>query len=115
VICDTLSHTWCSLDIFHAFICFNYQCRVSSDQVVIALVYIQVVVQHFFALRKAQTFPHQPRNAVSQCEVVSFHINCIYEAVYFAKYDCSYLGNNSAIVSYLDELSVIDSFFVKVL
>ncbi len=46
VIRDALSYARCSQDVFLTFLRFDRQCRINPDQVVIALIHVQMVVQH---------------------------------------------------------------------
>ena len=50
---DALSYARRSQDVFLTFLRFDRQCRINPDQVVIALIHIQMVVQHLLTLRKA--------------------------------------------------------------
>jgi len=46
-----------------------------------------MVVQHLFALRKAQTSPEQSRNHRSQGQIIPLHIDRVYARITYYKYD----------------------------
>ena len=56
---NSLCHAWCPLDVSDPHRSFNRQCGMGSDKIGVALVEIQMIVQHLLAFREAETFSDQ--------------------------------------------------------
>jgi len=86
-----------------------------SDTIGVALVEVEVVIQHILAFRKTDTFPDQSRDSVPQGKVISFYVHRFdISGLKITKYYFSRLSNNSSTFPFLNKLSVVDCVRIEV-